>query len=85
LLLEAGAQLAGVVGQSDPAIPPLAELKLAGVRAVKITGTARPGETIRIEAYLLGRLGQLIHARASASVKGVVVMTAEMTLAGNSS
>src|ERR1041384_6746090 len=48
LLVEAGAQLAGTVAQSDPNIKPLAALKLTALRAVKIFGAARPGETIRL-------------------------------------
>lgn len=83
LLVEAAAQLAGVVAQSDPAIPPLAGLKLAGLRAVKILGSARPGDTVRLEARLIGRLGNLIQAQAEASVAGQLVLTAEVTLSGN--
>src|SRR5882762_4449069 len=49
LLVEAAAQLAGIVAQSDPQIQPLAGLKLTALRNVKILGSARPGETIRIE------------------------------------
>ncbi len=41
LLAEAVAQLAGVVAQSDPQIPPLKNLKLTALRNVKILGTAR--------------------------------------------
>src|SRR5580692_3632272 len=44
LLVEAAAQLAGTVAQSDPAIPPLAGLKLTAFRNVKILGSAKPGE-----------------------------------------
>ena len=83
LLVEAAAQLAGVVAQSDPAIPPLAGLKLAALRQVKILGAAKPGETLELEARVTGRLGNLIQAQASARVAGVMVMTAELTLAGN--
>jgi 3-hydroxyacyl-[acyl-carrier-protein] dehydratase len=82
LLVEAAVQLAGVVAQSDPAIAPLAGLKLTGLRAVKILGTARPGEVVRIEARVTGRLGALIQAQAQASVTGRRVLTAELTLSG---
>ena len=41
LLVEAAAQLAGVVAQSDPLTPALKGLKLAALRGVKISG-ARP-------------------------------------------
>jgi len=82
LLVEAGAQLAGVVAQNDPAIPPLTGLKLTALRVVKILGTARPGETVRIEAAVTGRLGGLVQAEASAFVAGMKVMSAELALSG---
>src|SRR5262245_51938043 len=82
LLLEAAAQLAGTVAQSDPKIPPLPELKLAAIRAAKILGTARPGEVVRLEARVIGRLNGLVQAQASASVKGRLVLQAELTLSG---
>jgi 3-hydroxyacyl-[acyl-carrier-protein] dehydratase len=83
LLVEAAAQLAGVVAQSDPAIPPLPGLKLAALRQVKILGAAKPGQTLALEAQITGRMGNLIQAKASGSVAGTIVMTAELTLAGN--
>ena len=82
LLLEAAAQLAGVVAQSDPQIPPLAGLKLTALRNVKILGSAKPGETIRLEAHIAGRLANLIQAQATASVNGQVVLQAELVLSG---
>jgi len=82
LLVEAAAQLAGVVAQSDPQIPPLAGLKLTALRNVKILGTAKPGETISLEAKITGRLGSLIQAQATARVGGKVVLSAELTLSG---
>ena len=80
--MEAAAQLAGVVAQSDPEIPPLAELKLAGVRNVKITGTARPGEILRLEARVTGRMANLVQATAAAWVKDQAVLRGELTLSG---
>jgi 3-hydroxyacyl-[acyl-carrier-protein] dehydratase len=82
LILEACAQLAGVVAQSDPAIPPLPGLKLTALRAVKMLGTARPGEVVRLEARVTGRLGHLIHAAAAASLDGRRLVLAELVLAG---
>ena len=84
LLVEAAAQLAGVVAQSDPTIPPLAGLKLAAMRSVKITGAARPGDVIKVEARVIGRMGNLIQAEASASVGDRQVMVAQVTLGGDS-
>ncbi len=82
LLIEAAAQLAGTIAQSDPAIPPLNNLKLTAVRSVKILGTAKPGEVIRLEATITGRLGNLIQAQGKAEVYGKPVLTAEITLSG---
>jgi 3-hydroxyacyl-[acyl-carrier-protein] dehydratase len=82
LLAEAVAQLAGVVAQSDPQIPPLDRLKLTALRNVKILGTARPGETIQLEAKITGRLGNLVQAQATAKVEGETILTAELTLCG---
>jgi 3-hydroxyacyl-[acyl-carrier-protein] dehydratase len=83
LLVEAAAQLAGVIAQSDPKIPPLKNLKLTAFRNVKILGSARPGETILLEAIIAGRLGSLIQAQTSARVSGSLVLTAEVTLSGD--
>ena len=82
LLIEAAAQLAGVVAQSDPRCPPMPGLKLTALRSVKILGTARPGEMIRLEARITGRLGNLVQAQVSASVGGRTVMQGDLTLSG---
>ena len=82
LLVEAAAQLAGVVAQSDPNIPLLAGLKLTALRNVKILGTAKLGETILLEAKISGRLENLVQAQAVAKVGGEIVLTAELTLSG---
>lgn len=82
LLVEAAAQLAGVVAQSDPAIAPLPGLKLTALRNVKILGTAKPGELVRLEAQITGRLANLVQAQAQAWVAGKTVLKAELTLSG---
>jgi len=83
LLVEAAAQLAGVVAQSDPQIPPLSGLKLTAIRNVKILGSARPGEIICLEAHVTGRLAKLIQAEATANVNGRIVLEAGLTLSGS--
>ena len=83
LLVEAAAQLAGVVAQSDPQIPPLAGLKLTSLRNVKILGSARPGKTIRLEARIVGRFANLVQAQATAMVNGQTVLQAELVLSGD--
>jgi 3-hydroxyacyl-[acyl-carrier-protein] dehydratase len=82
LLVEAAAQLAGVVAQSDSTIPPLSGLKLTALRQVKILGSARPGQLVELEARIEGRMGGLVQASAEARVGGVVVLQALVTLAG---
>jgi 3-hydroxyacyl-[acyl-carrier-protein] dehydratase len=83
LLVEAAAQLSGVVAQSDPMIPPLEGLKLAALRNVKIPGTAKPGEVIHVSAEIITRLGNMVQARATATVAGRIILTAELTLSGS--
>jgi 3-hydroxyacyl-[acyl-carrier-protein] dehydratase len=82
LLVEAAAQLAGIVAQSDPSIPPLRNLKLAALSAVKIPGTLCPGETMRVQAVIVGRLAGLVQARAQIHVQDRLVLTAGLTLGG---
>jgi len=56
LLVEAAAQLAGVVAQSYPTILPLRNLRLTAIRGAKILGAVQPGEKIQVEARVLGRM-----------------------------
>jgi 3-hydroxyacyl-[acyl-carrier-protein] dehydratase len=84
LLVEAAAQLAGVVAQSDPQVPPLPGLRLTALRNVKILGSARPGETIRLEAKITGRLGNLVQAQATVWVNNQAAAHAELVLGRSS-
>src|SRR5256885_164497 len=52
LLVEAAAQLAGTVAQSDPVLPSMPGLKLTALRNIKILGSATPGEVIHFEARI---------------------------------
>ena len=82
LLVEAAAQLAGVVAQSAPDIPPLPGLKLTALQGVKVLGTAQPGDVIRLEARIAGRLANLVQAEATAAVNGRTIMQGGLTLSG---
>jgi 3-hydroxyacyl-[acyl-carrier-protein] dehydratase len=82
LLIEAAAQLAGVVAQSDPSIPPLKNLRLTAIRGAKILGAVQPEETIQIDARVLGRMGNLIQAQASLRLNERVIAQTEITLSG---
>lgn len=86
LLIEAAAQVAGIVAQCDPDHPPLPGLKLAAIRAAKISGSAIPGETISIHATLRGRLGRLVQASCTVRLKGPdprELLSAEIVLSGD--
>lgn len=83
LLIEAAAQLVGVVAQSDSKIAPHKNLKLTALRNVKILGSARPGEIIQIEARITGRLGNLIQAQATAAISTQIILCADIVLSGN--
>lgn len=82
ILVEAAAQLAGIVAQSDPAIAPLDGLKLTAIRNAKILGTARPGEVVHLRAEVVARMNHLIQATASADVNGNIVLETMITLSG---
>jgi len=82
LLVEAGAQVTGMVAQEDPANPTWPRMKLSALRAVKILGSAKPGDVLRIEAKITGRLDALIQATVSAFIANTKVLSAELTLAG---
>jgi 3-hydroxyacyl-[acyl-carrier-protein] dehydratase len=82
LLIEAIAQLGGVVAQTDPAIAPLCDLRLTAVRAAKILGAAVPGETLEIHAMVEGRMEGLVQISGSVNVAGKALASARITLSG---
>ena len=82
ILIEAIAQLGGVVAQTDPGIPPMEDLRLTGVRSAKITGAAAPGFRLEISAKVEGRMGGLVQVDGAVSANGVVLATARVTLSG---
>lgn len=83
ILLEAIAQLGGVVAQTDPEIPPMSDLRLTAIRAAKILGAVRPGERMEIRAKLEGRMGGLTQIDGEVSVNGNLLASARITLSGN--
>jgi 3-hydroxyacyl-[acyl-carrier-protein] dehydratase len=85
LLIEAIAQLGGVVAQTDPDIAPMRELRLTAVRAAKILGAAVPGETLGIHAKVEGRMDGLVQIDGSVSVAGKILASARVTLSGEQS
>jgi 3-hydroxyacyl-[acyl-carrier-protein] dehydratase len=83
LLIEAAAQLAGVVAQSDPTRAPLRGLKLTAVRNAKILGAAVPGQILHIQARVIGRLDNLVQVGTSVSVGERELLTADLVLTGS--
>lgn len=82
LLVEAAAQLAGVVAQSDPGRAPIPELRLTALRNVKILGAVRPGDLLILRAEITGRLANLVQANVVGEMGATRVLTAELTLSG---
>ncbi len=82
ILIEAIAQLGGIVAQTDPETGALADLRLTAVRAAKILGAAVPGETLEIHAKVEGRMGGLIQIEGSVNVEGKPLASARITLSG---
>ncbi|MES2923109.1 MAG: 3-hydroxyacyl-ACP dehydratase FabZ family protein [Verrucomicrobiota bacterium] len=82
ILIEAIAQLGGVVAQSDPEHPAMADLRLTGVRVAKILGAAVPGNVLEIRAKVEGRLGGLVQIEGEVIAGGAVLASARVTLSG---
>src|SRR5512133_2901101 len=62
LMVEAAAQLAGAVAQSDPQLPPIPGLKLAAVKNAKFFSSPVPGQVLVIEAKVTARFGNMVQA-----------------------
>ena len=83
ILIEAIAQLGGVVVQSDPTEAPLADLRLTAVRAAKILGAAVPGDVLEIAVEVEGRLGGLVQVDGEIRMRGDLLAKAKITLSGD--
>ena len=83
ILVEAIAQLGGIICQSDPQQPRLADLRLTGIRQAKILGAAVPGEMLRIHASVEGRLGDLIQISGEIHIQDRLLASAKVTLSGS--
>jgi 3-hydroxyacyl-[acyl-carrier-protein] dehydratase len=82
LLVECGAQVAGIVVQEDLFNPNWPRMKLTALRKVEISGTPRAGDVLRIEAVITGRLGVLVQAAVSGTLNDEKILAAELTLSG---
>lgn len=84
LMVEAAAQLAGTVAQSDLERPPLADLRLTALRNIKIHGAAEPESILIVEARITGRLGMLVQSAVRVTSAGRLLLEGELTLSGTS-
>ena len=82
ILIEAIAQLGGVVVQTAPDHPAMADLRLTGVRAAKILGAAVPGDVLEIRVTVEGRLGGLVQIAGEVRVANGLLASAKITLSG---
>ncbi len=82
LMVEAVAQLAGVVFSEGAGSEEAGRLLLAAVRGAKISGTVGPGVTLEVRVRITGQLGGLVQAEGTVSVEGRELMRGEVVLAG---
>ena len=83
LMIEALAQLGGILIQTRPGEAPLKNLRLTAVRQIKILGSITPGQSIHLSGSLQGMLGTL--GQVSGEIcddAGNVILTGAVTLAG---
>lgn len=83
ILLEAIAQLGGVVVQTDPDHAPLENLRLTAIRGAKILGAALPGETLSLRAKVEGRLGNLVQVEGEVTGTNGLLASAKVALSGD--
>ncbi|NQW99517.1 beta-hydroxyacyl-ACP dehydratase [bacterium] len=82
ILIEAIAQLGGVLIQTAPGHAAMTDLRLTGVRAAKILGAAVPGDGLEIRVKLEGRLGALVQVEGTVHGPHGLLATARVTLSG---
>ena len=83
LMIEALAQLGGILIQTRPGKAPLRNLRLTAVRQIKILGSITPGQSLHLSGALQGMLGNL--GQVSGEIcddAGNVILTGAVTLAG---
>ncbi|MCB1130885.1 MAG: beta-hydroxyacyl-ACP dehydratase [Verrucomicrobiae bacterium] len=82
ILIEAVAQLGGVVAQSDPVHGPLVDLRLTAVRSAKILGAAVPGDLLEIHVRVEGRMDSLVQVSGRVTVGEMELARAVIALSG---
>ncbi len=83
IMIEALAQLGGILAQTRPGITPMHDLRLTAVRQFKILGSIVPGEALIIEASLEGALEGVVQVSGSISSEtGTKLAAGAVVLAG---
>lgn len=83
LMIEALAQLGGILIQTRPGEAPLKNMRLTAVRQIKILGSIIPGQSLHLSGALQGMLDNL--GQVSGEIRddaGNVILTGSVTLAG---
>lgn len=83
LMIEALAQLGGILVQTRPGEAALKNLRLTAVRQIKILGSITPGQSLHLSGSLQGMLDTL--GQVSGEIRddaGNVIITGSVTLAG---
>jgi 3-hydroxymyristoyl/3-hydroxydecanoyl-(acyl carrier protein) dehydratase len=83
LMIEALAQLGGILIQTRPGEASLRNLRLTAVRQIKILGSITPGQSLHLSGALQGMLGNL--GQVSGEIcddAGNVILSGAVTLAG---
>lgn len=83
IMIEAIAQLGGVIAQSDPVHPKLDDVRLTSVKNAKILGSCPPGTTLTISAIVEGRMGNLIQIKGTVSDGETILAQAIVMLSGS--
>ena len=82
ILIEAIAQLAGIVLQTDPETETSHDLRLTAVDRARILGAVVPGETIQIKTEFTARMGNLGVLNGTVHCGDQLLAQARVTLSG---
>lgn len=82
IMVEALAQLGGVIAQADPHHPKMSDVRLTALRNVKVFGTATPGTCLTLHVTLEARLGPLVQFEGEVKDSESTLVKAHFTLSG---
>ena len=83
IMIEALAQLGGILAQTRPGVALLKDLRLTAVRQFKILGSIEPGQALLIEARLEGALAGVLQISGTlTNDAGLRLATGTVVLAG---